>query len=99
MLRRAANGATIDQIGAAFGALAPKRPEAVERFVNGLIKAQVLVDDLELPVVGRDPLEHLLENLAGAGEWEPVHRALRSVQGRLHAIDGAHRAEREWRVS
>ncbi len=90
VLRRAADGATIDQIGAALGALAPEAPpEAVERFVNGLIEAQVLVDDLELPVVGRDPLEHLLENLAGAGEWEPVHRALRSVQGRLHAIDGA----------
>ena len=89
VLRRAADGATIDQIGAALARSRRSAPEAVERFVNGLIEAQVLVDDLELPVVGRDPLEHLLENLAGAGEWEPVHRALRSVQGRLHAIDGA----------
>jgi thiopeptide-type bacteriocin biosynthesis protein len=84
----AAEGATPAALVSALLAADPRTPAAVaERFVQGLIDAQVVVDDLDPPLVSADPLGHLIARLEGIEAAGATRRVLARAQSALERTD------------
>jgi thiopeptide-type bacteriocin biosynthesis protein len=92
-LRRAANGATLDELAA------PLRDEEITQaeaaaFIEELIECQLLVPTLGLPVTGAEPIDPIiakLHELAVSAEQVagPVTAALENTRAALAALDAA----------
>jgi lantibiotic biosynthesis protein len=81
----ARSGATREELVAALGAVDPDvDPAELAPFVDGLIDAQVLVNDLEPHGTGCDPLDELCRRTTGE-----LAATLHDVRARLAALDEA----------
>ena len=88
ILRAAKEGATFQQLEDELCA-APAgivRADA-ERLLESLVRGDVLVDDLDLPVVGADPLDYLIDRLERTEEVRGVRRLLVQVREQLSLLD------------
>jgi len=64
------------------------RDEA-EQLVSSLVRSDVLVDELDLPIVDADPLQHLLDRLSTVEAAQAARTALLAARDRLAALDAA----------
>jgi lantibiotic biosynthesis protein len=90
-LDAARGGACVPDIAAGVAAPGPAQPRQLD-FVRALLKAQILVADLQLQLTGATPLDALivdLEDVGGAGATPGLLRAVGDVLGRLDDADGA----------
>jgi thiopeptide-type bacteriocin biosynthesis protein len=87
ILSQADQGATSDELALALYAsgLVLERAQA-DQLVAALIRADVLVDDLDLPIVGTDPLNHLIAQLQSIQD-NAAAGVLAKVRDRLMVLD------------
>jgi lantibiotic biosynthesis protein len=62
-----------------------------DHLVTALIRADVLVDDLDLPIVGADPLNHLIDQLRRSEDTSVTAQVLTDVRDCLAVLDGRDR--------
>lgn len=86
ILHEAQHGARMVQLAGCISGADVPYPEA-EAFVQDLIREQVLVTELEMPVTGPDPLARLLDKLAALPGANVHQEALREVQTLLRQDD------------
>lgn len=90
VLDLAARGATPGAFAEALCAagIAPDVPAAA-RLIEPLIDAGLLTDPLEPPVVGEDPLAHLIDGLHDVPAARAIRGALIAIRDELDALDAA----------
>jgi thiopeptide-type bacteriocin biosynthesis protein len=87
-LNAAGPGASAPDIAAAVAAPSPVTPRQLD-FVRALVKAQILVADLQLQVTGATPLDALIDDLEDVGAARTTAGVLRAVRDALHRLDDA----------
>ncbi|MEU2030743.1 lantibiotic dehydratase [Nocardia amamiensis] len=87
-LDAAGPGARVPDIAAAVAAPRPMTPQQLD-FVRALVKAQILVADLQLPVTGATPLDALIDGLENVGAALTTTGVLRAVRDALDRLDDA----------
>jgi thiopeptide-type bacteriocin biosynthesis protein len=85
-LDAAGPGACVPDIAAAVAAPGPMTPRQLD-FVRALVKAQILVADLQLQVTGATPLDALIDDLEDLGAELTTAGVLRAVRDALDRLD------------
>lgn len=84
-VERAREPIAVTALAAEIAAAFPRASAAaVEKMLSGLVAKDVLLTDLHPPLVGTDPLDHVLDRLAGVPEL-PELAALRAARATLAA--------------
>jgi thiopeptide-type bacteriocin biosynthesis protein len=86
-LETARAGALPEEIAAAVAKRADAVAEEAEDFVHELIDSQLLVSELQPPLTGVEPLEHVIPVLGATKSGSRVASTLASVTDALAAID------------